>query len=552
MEDVGTRESPERVEAGEIPSETGTTFVLIHGHSFSFGLGDLRLWLRHASTGVALDSIAGIYRLLQSDYRVDYFFEVRDARNAEVLLRAGERSTRSSGARYLPRESFEQATTGLRREEVDAAPASASEAKGRVKLPSFKKTVPLRAPSNERRAPAPQGRWRPPSPRIALSDDILALLLPGRDNGCVGTVPPPLGLGIDATRVHLLLGTATLDDRENDLTARRIANGVLRHDTLALLNGIVLKGRTYPLRGSNREPALAMRFTDPDVAGRMAARAVWDVPSRAPPTAPRAERFAVRPRTDQEPAASEVRTRSLLLRMTDPKKPLIERLRPAASDGTRALMDRMEIGLKDRVSTSVSTKRRRAHNRPQKRVERLLRMEEEIRREWEEFRRTDAEIDWFIDQEESLPVHDDEDDFLRSALVYVTEVLPRVTRPQSWVQARVPLSRGLALRICKKTTTGLAIVVMLPGAPNPSRLHLANLEAEGEGSNAESDAGEPDDVPEVQAAECEQMDREAAVEVADEDDGGESVPQTRKKKAKEGGGERRKDVVGREGGEGEK
>ncbi|KAJ7361093.1 P-loop containing nucleoside triphosphate hydrolase protein [Mycena albidolilacea] len=54
--------------------------------------------------------------------------------------------------------------------------------------------------------------------------------------------------------------------------------------------------------------------------------------------------------------------------------------------------------------------------------------------------------------------------------------------------------------------------------------HLANLEAEGEGSDAESNTGEPDDAPEVQAAEGEQMDREAAVKVADEDEGGESVP----------------------------
>jgi hypothetical protein len=30
--------------------------------------------------------------------------------------------------------------------------------------------------------------------------------------------------------------------------------------------------------------------------------------------------------------------------------------------------------------------------------------------------------------------------------------------------------RGLALLTCKKTTTGLAIVVKLSGAPNPSRL----------------------------------------------------------------------------------
>jgi hypothetical protein len=53
--------------------------------------------------------------------------------------------------------------------------------------------------------------------------------------------------------------------------------------------------------------------------------------------------------------------------------------------------------------------------------------------------------------------------------------------------------------------------------------HLANLKAEGEGSNAESDPGEPNDTPEVQVAEGEQMDCEAAVEVPDEDDGSENT-----------------------------
>jgi hypothetical protein len=63
----------------------------------------------------------------------------------------------------------------------------------------------------------------------------------------------------------------------------------------------------------------------------------------------------------------------------------------------------MNVGLKERVSTIATSKRRRAHNRPLKRLERLLRMEEEIRREWEEFRWTDTEIDWIIDHEEMLP-----------------------------------------------------------------------------------------------------------------------------------------------------
>jgi hypothetical protein len=36
-------------------------------------------------------------------------------------------------------------------------------------------------------------------------------------------------------------------------------------------------------------------------------------------------------------------------------------------------------------------------------------MEEEIRLDWEEFRWTDAEIDWFIDQEEMLPTREDDE-----------------------------------------------------------------------------------------------------------------------------------------------
>jgi hypothetical protein len=70
----------------------------------------------------------------------------------------------------------------------------------------------------------------------------------------------------------------------------------------------------------------------------------------------------------------------------------------------------MEVGLKERVSTSNSVAgHRRAHNRPRKRLERLLRWEEEIRQGWEELRWSDTEIDWFIDQEELLPMSKDDE-----------------------------------------------------------------------------------------------------------------------------------------------
>ncbi|KAJ7803602.1 hypothetical protein B0H14DRAFT_2613141 [Mycena olivaceomarginata] len=135
MADVEVQGSPERMEAGEIPVVNESTYVLIHGYSFSFGLGDLRLWFRLPSTGVATDSIAGIFRLLQSNYRVDYFFEVRNTRDAELLRQAGKDHARSAGARFMSREGFERAVMGLRRDGVDASPPPE-----RPKLPSFKKT----------------------------------------------------------------------------------------------------------------------------------------------------------------------------------------------------------------------------------------------------------------------------------------------------------------------------------------------------------------------------------------------------------------------------
>jgi hypothetical protein len=95
----------------------------------------------------------------------------------------------------------------------------------------------------------------------------------------------------------------------------------------------------------------------------------------------------------------------------DPKKPLLERMQAKEETGKRALLKRMEVGLKERVSVQrTSAGHKRAHNRPKKRLERLLRLEEEIRLEWEEFRWTDAEIDWIIDQEESLPAYDADED----------------------------------------------------------------------------------------------------------------------------------------------
>lgn len=73
-------------------------------------------------------------------------------------------------------------------------------------------------------------------------------------------------------------------------------------------------------------------------------------------------------------------------------------------------MDRMDVGLKEQVSLQrTSAGHRRAHNRPKKRLEGLLRLEEDIQHEWKEFQWSEVEIDWFIDQEEALPVEGEDE-----------------------------------------------------------------------------------------------------------------------------------------------
>ncbi|KAJ7787460.1 hypothetical protein B0H14DRAFT_3505402 [Mycena olivaceomarginata] len=237
MTDVGVPGPPERMEAGEIPVVNESTYVLIHGYSFSFGLGDLRLWLRLPSTGVPTDSIAGIFRLLQSNYRVDYFFE------------------------------------------------------DRLRMPAARSELQDGSLSDDPRAP------RHHSPLKELEDEALRSL--GYPNG--------------DHEVRLLHDAKTDDSHRNVPSVHRITGAVHHRD---------------------------------------------------------------------------MRTRMAV--------PL--------------LLDGMNVGLKERVSTIATSKRRRAHNRPLKRLERLLRMEEEIRRKWEEFRWTDAEIDWIIDQEEMLPPQDQMDE----------------------------------------------------------------------------------------------------------------------------------------------
>ncbi|KAJ7790444.1 hypothetical protein B0H14DRAFT_3501611 [Mycena olivaceomarginata] len=437
MEDVEKKGTPAR--------EDETTYVLIRGHSFAFGLGDLRLWLRHPNTAVETASIAGIYRLLQSDYRVDYFFEVRNARDAALLLSAGERNARSSGARYLSREGFERATSGLQRYGVESTPPPEVPVKERAKLPNFRRNVPPKAPQDTRRA-SEMKESRPRDENATRRSGIAGenshdRRPPGLGNAFVEVPPLP---GIEAEVLprlaceerdpgaHLMTNPINVDDLPRD-SLNLARGGVLRPTTDDLLRGARYPHSRSPFRrnpsprrranpgyeppfaksgapterrefrSDERQISLANRLADPETIGRFAARTTWDPPLRTPPTAPRAERVPA-------PAAPRsVPTRPLQDRLSDPKKPLLERLQTQPDKGKRDLMARMEVGLKEHISVQAPKGHRRAHNRPKKRLERILRWEEEMRLEWEEFRWTDAEIDWIIDQEELLPSLEDEE-----------------------------------------------------------------------------------------------------------------------------------------------
>jgi hypothetical protein len=138
MEDVEKKGTPAR--------EDETTYVLIHGHRFVFNLEDLKLWFRHPNPAIVPVSIVGIYCLLQSDYQVDYFFDVQNARDAELLLRVGEWNTQSSGARYMSRESFKRATSGLQWNGMEATPPPEASVKEKPKLPNFRRNALPEAP----------------------------------------------------------------------------------------------------------------------------------------------------------------------------------------------------------------------------------------------------------------------------------------------------------------------------------------------------------------------------------------------------------------------
>ncbi|KAJ7681549.1 hypothetical protein B0H14DRAFT_2655197 [Mycena olivaceomarginata] len=326
-----------------------------------------------------------------------------------MLLRAGERSARSAGARYLNRESFERATLALRRTGMEASPPPEVAEKVKPKLPTFKRKVPLGTPPDERRVFQP-------------SEPSLRGLLPGKEGSPVrgarcqrySRSPSPrprqqAHIEVDGHRALPLLGTANTGIPTNT-PILRTQGGVYR------LACLVPHRDCLPQRGDVTDARLPRVHGDrlnigshPATIGRFAARTVWEPPRHAPPTAPRAEQTRA-PAIPLRERLTSVPSISLQEQLSDPKKPLKDRLRSPPESGKRALMERMEIGLKERVSTKPAIRHKHAHNRPKKRLERLLRWEEEMRLEWEEFRWTDTEIDWIIDHEEMLHNPEDRED----------------------------------------------------------------------------------------------------------------------------------------------
>ncbi|KAJ7310609.1 hypothetical protein DFH08DRAFT_974293 [Mycena albidolilacea] len=362
MVDIDPHVNVEVVPLSEPGPETGPTYILIHGHSFSFGSEDLRSWLRRLGNDALLTSIAGVYQLLQSNYQVDYLFKINGSSEAENLRQAV------------------------------ATPPPENVASKKPKLPTFKKNT-LR------------------------SEEELGLLLDlSQPSGDFPARRPNDRDSICRDEARLLLDMTSTAHLRTDASNRSPGDGPHLHITGEDLPG----GRLLLLLGSDHQfksphkIALGARNGDgilqfdlvKDV-GRMSARTTWGFRHHSPPTAPRADRLLTS-RVDNVP--TPVVTVLLIQRLTEPKKPLLERLQPLQGTGKRALLERMDIGLKDWVlSQKAGLGHKRTHNQLKKRLKRLLRLEEEIRHELEEIRWTDAEIDWFIEQEEMLPTSKEDD-----------------------------------------------------------------------------------------------------------------------------------------------
>ncbi|KAJ7019346.1 hypothetical protein C8F04DRAFT_1177200 [Mycena alexandri] len=155
----------------------------------------------------------------------------------------------------------------------------------------------------------------------------------------------------------------------------------------------------------------------------------YDLP-RTSPEAPRAMRlakplppppppvpYATRPNLAAIPVSNapavpfNTGVPSLLRRMEETPlsetSSLLDRLRsPQTQD--RNLMRRVDVKLEERISVNAQPKRRRPHKRTHKRINKLVDVEMQgFMPQQETFPWTDAEIDFFIDQEEGPPLPDE-------------------------------------------------------------------------------------------------------------------------------------------------
>ncbi|KAJ7300562.1 hypothetical protein DFH08DRAFT_979540 [Mycena albidolilacea] len=338
MVDVGTQGIPEEMEPQEMTAENESTYVLIHRHSFSFGLGDLRLWLRHPASAMVPTSIVGIYRLVQSDYRVDYFFKKE---RSETLI-------------DITPVCHPRAPDNVPEGEVLLKEQSGALG---IDIPVCHPLVPGSVPECEVL----------PLHNIAITADnirrpprtgVLTILTEGEalPPVTVDETPGPLSRKTDFDRKtgagEAINGSG--DDGEN----------VGSNDL-----GCLSSRTTYS--ASSREAVGGLDGGSGDFVGFVIASA----------------RAIDR---SQETLAGSVAAQA-----RDGK---------AGIDGSNG--SRFEGG----VSIQTTLGHKHAHNRPKKRLERLLRLEEEIQREWEDLQWSDADIDWFIDQEELLPTHDNDED----------------------------------------------------------------------------------------------------------------------------------------------
>ncbi|KAJ7756266.1 hypothetical protein B0H16DRAFT_1721869 [Mycena metata] len=332
-----------------------TQFVRIMGSSLNFSTQDMVDWI-----GVGgMQRVRRMWRIVVRGYTVDFVLEAEDRTVATRIVQDASADNRfRNNARFLEREEMYNATRGLE-EQLS-------------RLPLSRRVAPAYPPFR------PEGRGRPQSNRSYSSSSYSRSPSPKR--------------GIKRSR-------SRSQERGREQRLRRLSPP--RPPFIP---------RRPPFPSSSLPFAVRPR-TPPNAPRAMLPTARLGQPTLPPPPPP--VPYATRPRIPAVGARSTSEAPALLRRMTATPLPvapsLLDRLRPAPALERKSLMKRVEVTLEERISVDIEFKpRHRPHRRTHKRINKLVDEEMEIARPvLETYPWTDAEIDFFIDQEEGPPPPDE-------------------------------------------------------------------------------------------------------------------------------------------------